>query len=124
MRLLLDEHYSTEIARQLRDRFRHDVVAVKERPDLEGLTDDRLLERSIAENRALVTENVLDFMLLHHEYLRSGRNHNGLIFASARRFKRSRAGIGALVRALHSFLTQVKDERLVFLNTVVWLEDN
>ena len=122
MKLLLDEHYSTEIARQLRDRFGHDVVAVKERPDLVGMTGDSLFDRCLAEDRAILTENVPDFILLHDRCLRSGRKHNGLIFTSPRRFPRSRAGVGVTVRALHEFLANVKDDRLL-VNTVVWLEE-
>ena len=42
MRLLLDEHYSREIAERLRERG-HDVIAVKEDAALEGLDDEPLL---------------------------------------------------------------------------------
>ena len=38
MKLLLDELYAKQIAEELRKR-EHDVVSVKERPDLEGLRD-------------------------------------------------------------------------------------
>ena len=63
MRLLLDEHYSPEIARQLRTRG-HDVVAVAERADLVGLGDDELLGRMARERRASMTNNVKDFLPL------------------------------------------------------------
>jgi Domain of unknown function (DUF5615) len=59
----LDEHYSPEIARQLRTRGQ-DVMAVAERPDLVGLGDDELLARMAQEQRAIMTNNVKDFMPL------------------------------------------------------------
>ena len=40
--MLLDEHYSPEIARRLR-AMGHDVVSVKERKDLIGLPDAEIL---------------------------------------------------------------------------------
>ena len=50
MRLLLDEQYSREIAEQLRDRG-HDVTAVKEDPELEGLDDEPLFRKARDDRR-------------------------------------------------------------------------
>jgi hypothetical protein len=63
VKLLLDEHYSPAIARQLRTRG-HDVMAVAERPDLVGLGDDELLARMAQEQRAIMTDDVKDFLPL------------------------------------------------------------
>jgi len=60
VRLCLDEHYSDEIAVQLRAAG-HDVDRVKERPELISLSDAELLATMTVERRALLTENVGDF---------------------------------------------------------------
>lgn len=99
MRLLLDEHFSPEIARQLRIGG-HDVDAARERPELHGLTDGELLAQASSERRAILTENVVDFVELHRLALLTGTEHFGLIFTSPRRFPRRRRAIGRLVRAL------------------------
>lgn len=101
--LLLDEHFSPEIARQLRSRG-HDVVAARERADLRGLRE--LLAAASAEHRAVVTENVADFVELHRRSVLRGDPHGGIVFTSPRRFPRTRRGIGRLVRALESLLTE------------------
>jgi hypothetical protein len=99
VRLLLDEHFSPEIARQLRHRG-HDVVAARERAELHALSDRELLDVATAERRAIVTENVVDFIELHRSAVASGMDHYGLVFTSPRRFPRTRRAIGRLVRAL------------------------
>lgn len=106
VRLLLDEHFSPEIARQLRGRGR-DVVAARarERSVLHGLSDRELLALASRERRAIVTENVADFAELHRQSVLRGDPHAGLIFTSPRRFPRTRRGIGRLVRALDALLT-------------------
>ena len=88
MKLLLDEMHGPAVAALLRDRG-HDAAAVKERPDLIGLPDEDLLQAATAESRAIVTENVKDFAVLHRYILASGQRHSGLILAHARRFPRS-----------------------------------
>lgn len=103
MKLLLDEHFSPEIARQLRARG-HDVVAAAELPDLNGLTDADLLAWAGAETRVLVTEDVADFVELHRRSVLRGRPHAGLIFTSPRGFPRTRRAIGRLVAALEELL--------------------
>lgn len=103
MRLLLDEHFSPEIARELRRR-RHDVIAASTLPDLHGLSGAELLAHAELERRALVTENVADFAELHRAVVNSGRRHYGLIFTSPRQFPRTARAIGRLVRALDGLL--------------------
>jgi hypothetical protein len=104
VRLLLDEHFSPEIARQLRNRG-HDVVAARERRDLHGLADDDLLALATAERRAIVTENVADFAELHRISVITRKTHFGLVFTSPRQFPRTRRAIGRMVRALDVLLS-------------------
>jgi predicted nuclease of predicted toxin-antitoxin system len=103
-RLLLDEHISPEIARQLRSRG-HDVLAARERDDLHGLPDPDLLAVATTEHRALVTENVADFVELHRQAVIRGSSHAGIVFTSPRRFPRRKRAIGRIVRALDALLT-------------------
>lgn len=120
MKLLLDEHFSPEIARQLRDRG-HDVVAAGERVEWHAASDAELLDIAKHEQRALVTENVVDFVPLHRRSVVRSDRHFGLIFTSPRQFPRTRRGIGKLVRALDALLTAHADpEPLV--DQTWWLE--
>lgn len=120
MKLLLDEHFSQLVARRLRDEHGHDVVAVTERPDLVGLSDEALFEVARAERRALVTENAADFMPLVRSATASGSPHAGLIVTSHRAFPRSKDSIGSLVVALDALLSShLSDDSLV--DRVTWL---
>lgn len=109
MKLLLDEHYSPAIAEQLTKR-RHDVIAAVDVSELKGLEDAEILAWAVARRRALVSENATDLIELHRLYLSRGDMHYGIVLTSARRFPRSRAGIGRLVRALHDLLEQSPTE--------------
>jgi predicted nuclease of predicted toxin-antitoxin system len=109
LRLLLDEHFSPEIARQLRSPG-HDVVAARERPELHGLADRELLALATTERRAIVTENVADFAELHRQSVLRGDPHAGIVFTSPRRFPRTRRSIGRLVKALDRLVTDVPAE--------------
>lgn len=60
MRFLLDEMFPTEVARQLRDRFGHDALHVRE-AGLSGAADTDVVKVARAEQRSFVTENVADF---------------------------------------------------------------
>ena len=111
MKLLLDAMYSPTIAEQLRRRG-HDVIAAKEDPDLATLGDDVLFAAAQGDGRALVTENLKDFLPLDAEYRRRGWVHHGVVLTTDRRFGRGdRAHIGHLVRALDALL-QEDAERL------------
>lgn len=79
MRLLLDANLSgRRIARPLREAG-HDVSALGERPDLEGLADPEVLALATAEERILVTRNSRDFAPLLREWAEAGRSHAGCV---------------------------------------------
>jgi Domain of unknown function (DUF5615) len=119
VKLLLDEHYSPEIARQLRTRG-HDVVAVTERADLVGLSDDELLRRMAQERRAIMTNNVKDFMPLASRAAVAADDHYGLLFTSDRSLPRGIGTIGRFVDALNGFL-QRHEGGDSYRNKVQWL---
>ena len=104
MRLLLDEHFDPELARQLRERHGHDVRPVSKDPRLEALSDANVLAYATREGRVLVTENVVDFTRLHRYVLAAGERHAGLIFTNPRRFPRDKRAMGHLLCALDDYL--------------------
>jgi hypothetical protein len=119
LRLLLDEHFSTAIAEQLRKRG-HDVIAAAALVELRHRDDAQVLVWATAQRRVVVTEDAADYFALHEQYLSRGLRHRGVVFTSARRFPRSRAGIGRLVRALDGLLkSRPGDDSLVA--DVLWL---
>lgn len=121
MRLLLDEHYTKQIAERLRDQG-HDIVSVTERPDFQGLLDEELFPLLPAERRAIVTENWGDFNRLL-EQAEAGRvTHYGVVFTSRRQLPRSRNTIGLFVRVLDDFLRRHPADDAI-LNSYCWLPD-
>lgn len=79
MRLLLDAHLSwRRIGVPLRAAG-HDVLALSERLDLEGLSDPEVLALAAEEGRILVTRNSRDFAPLLREWAGAGRHHSGCI---------------------------------------------
>ena len=109
MKLLLDEHYSPDIARRLRATG-HDVVSVKERKDLTGLPDAELLRRMADEKRTLLTNNVADFLALADQAILTDEGHGGLLFTSDRSMPRRKDAIGLFVRVLDTCLRENQEE--------------
>jgi predicted nuclease of predicted toxin-antitoxin system len=107
VKLLLDEMISPKIARELRSKKDFDVQAIKsDRPDLEAVADREIIRRIAAEQRTLVTNDVLDFQLIHNQMLAAGEEHYGLIFTSDSTMPRNKASIPLWVRALEKVLTE------------------
>lgn len=106
MKLLLDEMISPRIARELRSAG-HDVEAIKaDRPDLEAAPDRKILARMATEQRGIVTNDVLDFQLLHEQLVSAGEAHGGIVFTDDVSFPRNKASIPLWVETLGSFLTE------------------
>jgi Domain of unknown function (DUF5615) len=100
--LLLDEHFSPEIARQLRVRG-HDVIAVKERPELIGRPDRVHFASMPEQRRAIVTQDLGDFRPLLAQAMRAGTKTYGLVCVPAR-VSLSRKAIGQVASALERLL--------------------
>lgn len=105
MRLLLDEHYSPAIARELRRRG-HEAVSVVEREDLVERPDHELLTQAGSERLAVVTKNARDFVPLARRAAASGASHYGIVLSSPRAMPRSAGTIGVFVGALELLLLE------------------
>ena len=120
MRLCLDEHYSKEIASELRDRG-HDVDSVKERPELVSVSDRQLWAQMQDEHRALLTENVGDFMPLVTASAQAGETHSGIVFSNPRSMPRGRGTFGVFVKSIDALMQQYPGED-DFRDRVEWLQ--
>ncbi len=106
MRLLLDEMISPRIAHELRGAG-HEVQAIKaDRPELEALADGEVLRRAAADHRALVTNDVLDFRLIHNQLMAAGEEHYGIVFTSDATMSRNKASIPPWVETLATLLEE------------------
>jgi predicted nuclease of predicted toxin-antitoxin system len=106
LRLLIDEMYPPAIAEQLRRRG-HDVLAVTERPELRSATDGALFAIAQEEQRAVVTENVADFVPLADAADQRGAAHHGLVLVDPAKYPRGvRRTIGRMVSALNRLLRE------------------
>jgi hypothetical protein len=118
---LLDELYSPEIARQTRSRFGHDVIhAIEAGFAGSQFADMNVLEWAWQNGRCVLTENVKDFMPLHHDMLARGDHHAGLIFTDPSQFPRSKSTIGLFVASLDLFV-RTRPNDLTLLDQVEWL---
>lgn len=121
VRLLLDEHFSPEIARQLRTRG-HDVIAVNERPELIGRPDRVHFASMPEQRRAIVTQDLGDFRPLLAEAMRTGTKTYGLVCVPAR-LSLSRQAIGQVVTSLEQLLQQHPgDGDLIDRGGETWLQ--
>ena len=104
MKLVLNEMWSAEIARQLRRRGL-DVVAATELPRrYRGVPDEVVFGRAQEDGRAIVTDNVQDYTRLVADAAGRGQSHHGVVFALRPTFDRARPGVvGEMVRALAAF---------------------
>jgi predicted nuclease of predicted toxin-antitoxin system len=106
MKLLLDEMYAPSVAEQLRARG-HDVASVHDHEyrALEGVPDEEVWATAIANDRALLSENVRDFRRIEAAALARGEPAARLILTTDRQFPRGDpATIGRLVLALDALL--------------------
>jgi hypothetical protein len=120
VRLCLDEHYSKDIASELRDRG-HDVDCVKERAELVSVSDPELWAQMQDEHRALLTENVGDFMPLVTASAQAGETHSGIVFSNPRTMPRGRRTIGVFVESIDALMQQYPGED-DFRDRVDWLQ--
>lgn len=98
--------YPAAIAEQLRGRG-HDVAPVVEAADLRSRPDEEIFKVARSARRAVVTENVRDFVALAAEHAAAGEGHYGLVLLDARTYPRGAPRtIGRMVTALAALLDQ------------------
>ena len=109
--MLLDEQLSCDIAEELRRRAL-DVHAINvERPDLEGTSDEGIMEAAHAEQRAVVTNNIKDHRPIAASRHAADKGHSGLILLPASRSRTKAAtqqiadGVEQIMRANPSGLS-------------------
>jgi predicted nuclease of predicted toxin-antitoxin system len=79
VRLLLDAHVSgPRVGRRL-EGAGHDVRALDQELQLEGLDDDEVLALATQDSRILVSHNIADFPHILREWAASQRSHAGII---------------------------------------------
>ena len=115
--LLLDEMFSDDIARQLRNKG-YDVISAVADLALVGLPDDQVLAYATAEGRALVTANIKDFVPLDARYRAAGQSHAGLILVSTKTFPQTHGFPSAVTTALVTLLSgtaKIQSSQVLFL---------
>ena len=105
MKLLLDEMFSPRIARELRAHG-HDVVAIKERPDLIGRRDREIVRLMAAERRTIVTNDVDDYGAIATRFASSGDEHYGMLFTSDQTMPRNKASLPLYISVLQALLIE------------------
>ncbi len=119
MKLLLDEMFSPLLADALRQRG-HDVVAVAESTALSGKRDSVIFAAAVAAGRALVTNNVVDYVPLCQRAAISGQGHSGLLLTSDRSLPRDRPAIGRSIKVLDA-LQRAHPSDDALRNRVLWV---
>ena len=105
MRLLLDAHLSGRVVgRHLREQG-HDILALDEHRNLEGLDDPEVLELATQEGRILLTHNVKDFPEILRDWADEGREHTGCILVVGIQL----AQFGQLIRSIEVALACAPD---------------
>ncbi len=103
--------YPAVVGEQLRRRGQ-DANAVTERLELRSLADSALFALAQQERRAIVTENVVDFVPLADAADQRGQPHHGLILIDPAKFPRGRRRtIGRLVTELEAVLDTYADDK-------------
>ena len=111
-KLHLNEHLSPRLAVQLR-RYGHDVTSSQESLLLSH-DDSTQLAHAASEQRAILTFNFTDFVVLHDRYLAEGRDHWGVILSTEE-------SIGVLMHRILRLLNSVSADELK--NQIRWLNE-
>jgi predicted nuclease of predicted toxin-antitoxin system len=116
-RLLLDEMFHPAIAAQLVERG-HDCRSVVADPTLRQRADSDLMALALAEERTLVTNNVVDFERLRRDRVADGSPVPRLVYTSDSSFPRNRRYVSQIVEALDAAL---KTDAVGRHGGVLWL---
>jgi predicted nuclease of predicted toxin-antitoxin system len=115
IKLLLDEDVHSKLSIILKKRG-FDVVHVQE-VDAKGKTDPEQLAYAGKQKRCLMSFNTKDFVLLHNQYAKEGKEHWGIIVSK-------QLPLGETLRRLLSLLQSHSrasmKNRILFLSMESW----
>jgi hypothetical protein len=117
VRLALDHHYAIAIAAELRSRG-HDVTTALE-SGWHAEDDETLLHLCQEDGRALLTNNVADFVKIATLWQSIGLSHAGIVFTADASMPRGKRTIGLFVTALETLLAA---EPAAITNQLRWLQ--
>jgi predicted nuclease of predicted toxin-antitoxin system len=104
LRLLLDANLSSKrVGEPLRRR--HDVRAIADEQELDGLDDELVLELASQEERILVTRNSRDFAPITRSWAEAGREHAGVILI----WTLTHRQYAEIIRAIETWIEQMPD---------------
>lgn len=63
---------------------------------------------AVAENRAVLTENVTDFVTIAAQHSTTGARHPGVLIALSNRFSRRASGHPAIVKAIQAHAAEAR----------------
>jgi hypothetical protein len=115
LRLLLDEMYPPALARALA-AVGIDAVTIIEL-GMAGTPDADVFAYAVAENLAVLTENVADFVAIAAQHSTTGARHPGLLIALSNRFSRRPSGHPTIVSAIQVLTADELTDRIIYLTT-------
>jgi hypothetical protein len=113
LRLLLDEMYPPALTAELQATG-IDAVTIIEL-GVTGTPDSDVFVYAVAEDRAVLTENVADFVAIAAQHSTTGARHPGLLIALSNRFSRRPKGYGRLITAIKAHEHEDLTDRIVYL---------
>lgn len=103
IRLYLDEDIPIQLAKALRQRG-VDVLTTQEAEMAES-TDEQQVAFAAENQRAILTHNKRDFVVIHRIYIQDGKEHWGIIVADQNK-------VGSLVRMVSKLWFTVSAEKM------------
>jgi hypothetical protein len=115
IRLHLDEDCQAHALAAALRQHGIDAITTNE-SGTQGSSDDGQLSAAFASGRALVTNNIRDFVPLHRQWLSEGRTHGGIIV-----FPQQEFSVGETVRRMACLISSLTAEQM--RNRLEWLNN-
>jgi Domain of unknown function (DUF5615) len=113
LKLLLDEMYPPALATALQEAG-IDAVTIIEF-GMAGTPDPDVFAYCVVNDRAVLTENVGDFVAIAAQHSATGAHHPGLLIALSNRFSRRASGHRRIIAAIQAHRTEDLTDRVVYL---------
>lgn len=80
-----------------------------------GTSDADIFAYAVSDRRAVVTENVADFVAIAAQHSTTGAHHRGLLIALSNRFSRRPTGYDRIVAAITTHQNGDLTDRVIYL---------